>query len=167
MTSERIDDYVQDVFSNLMMRVNTCIPGQIVSYDRTSQTAEIQPVLKIKFVEKDPENLPIIKDVPVVYPGSGGYWLTFDLVPGDYVLLLFSQRSIGAWQTQGGIVDPSRRRKFHMSDAIALPGINPNPDVLSGLESGGMSIQNRDGSKYIKIKSTGQVNINGNLTVDP
>ena len=49
--------------------------------------------------------------------------MQFDLVPGDTVLLVFSERSIDKWAQQGGEVDPLDSRLHHLSDPVALPGL--------------------------------------------
>lgn len=154
------------IIDSYMMDVYTCMPAQIISFDRDNQTCEVQPVLQIKFYdEPEPVNLPIVTDVPVVFPGSGDFWITVDLKPDSYVLLIFSQRAIANWLTQGGVVEPETARKFSLSDAIAIPGINPFPDKIDSFDADCITIRNRDNTVFVKITDT-QVNINGNFTVD-
>lgn len=154
MFREIIDSYVMNMY--------TCLPAQVISFDRSNQTCEVQPVLKIKFYD-EPEavNLPIITDVPVVFPGSGDFWVTVDVKADSYVLLVFSQRSIASWLNGGGVVEPEVSRKFHISDAIAIPGINPFPDAIENFDADCITIRNRNNDQFVKVKAD-CVEVNGN-----
>lgn len=173
------------ICQSLISQIHTCMPGKIISFDREKQTAKIQPCLKIKLSELDePSVLPVIMDAPVFFPSCSGFCLTYDVSPGDYCLILFSERSIGAWMQNGGVIDSSART-HDLSDAIVFCGIQPETDVFSpGVEADSMVLRSRDDATKIRIKSdnillenangtielksTGQVAINGsNLTVDP
>lgn len=58
-------------FSGLMggalVGMNTAMPCKVLSYDVSTCTAKIQPLFKIKEIDKDPENLPPIEGVPVLF----------------------------------------------------------------------------------------------------
>jgi hypothetical protein len=163
------------VFDALLAGVRTCTIGKVTVFDRASETVSVQPVLKRKYKGiDDPQELAVITDVPVVWFGSGNFWVTTDIAVGSYVLLVFAERSIANWIDRGGIVDPQRSRKFDESDAIAIPGINPNPETLdSGVTASALEIRTRDGKTYIRLEDdaitikaeTGAVTINGNLEV--
>lgn len=114
--------------------VNTCLPGEVVSYDRDTQTAKIQPSLKIKYADGSLVDRPIINRVPVQFSGTQEIKIHFDLKPGDTGILVFSQRSLDKWKETGGVVSPDDSRKFNLSDAYFLPGARPaaTPFPLEG-----------------------------------
>jgi hypothetical protein len=102
-----------------------------------------------------PELHPIVEDVPVVYPGGGGFFFTFDILPGSYVLLLFAERSIENWANLGGIGDPQSTRKCDLSDAIAIPGLLPLPNILvPPVDPLAATIRNKLGTSYVKVTDT-------------
>jgi hypothetical protein len=159
--------------------------GQVTAFDAAKQTISAQPVLK-QLLDGDDEAdmLPIIEDVPLVLFGSGDMWMTVDISVGSYVLLLVSERAIETWLDQGGIVDPQRNRIFDLSDAIAIPGINPYPDILPGLASDAITLRLRDntasitletdgtitlsnGNGHITLANNGKATVNDHLTVEP
>jgi hypothetical protein len=142
------------VFESLLSDVHTCLVGQVTAFDATEQTVSVQPVLKRKFEGlDDPVSLPVIEDVPVVYLGSGDLWITVPVEVDSYVLLVVCERSIANWLDRGGIVDPERSRKFDLSDAIAIPGINPSPDKLTnGVTTSAIELRTRDGKTFIRVK---------------
>lgn len=166
MTS--VIDTFSNMFENLLTSIHTCMPGQVVTYDSTRQVVSVQPVFMRKYYDSEvPTPLPIIDDVPIVFTGSGDKWIIVDIIPGDYVLLLFSERAISDWLVSGGVIDPRRNRKFHLSDAIAIPCLNPfSSPIVSSISPGSIGIVSKTGTVHIEVKSTGRVYINGNMTID-
>ena len=116
---------IHSVVEYRLSNLHTCLPGRVEKYDPETQKADVKPLLKRKFKDNTEIELPVIVNAPVVFPRSGGGSLTFPVVKGDGVLLLFSERSLDQWLSAGGDVAPDDRRKFDLSDAIAIPGLNP------------------------------------------
>jgi hypothetical protein len=157
---ERLEVALLDIISSYMAgHVNTIMPGQIVSFNRSEGTATIQPCFQRVYADRDdPETLPPIEDVPVFFFGSGDRWLTVDLKADSYVILLFAQRALATWFEQGGIVDPAQSRKFALSDAIALAGLIPSPDELpAAIEADSIALRNSSNDSYIKIDGSDDV----------
>jgi hypothetical protein len=108
----------------------------VESYDSATQKISAQPLIKRGYTdetgERIAERLPIITGVPVVFPGGGGYRVTFPIAKGDTVLLIFSEASLDKWLAHGGDVDPNDDRRHTLSDAIAIPGLR---DFAHALDS--------------------------------
>ncbi|HDK0301007.1 TPA: translation initiation factor IF-2, partial [Escherichia coli] len=94
----------------IMSAMRVSIPGIIQSFDPEAVTAVIQPA--IKGVEHDASgaevsvNLPLLVDVPVIFPRGGGCTLTFPVKEGDECLVIFADRCIDFWWQSGGIQEP-------------------------------------------------------------
>lgn len=90
---------------------------------------DVQPVMKRAYTNEDgvrtAEKLPVIPSVPLIYPGGGGFVVTWPMQVGDEVLLVFSDDSLDSYLQVGGAqdIDPQDDRRHHLSDAIAIPGI--------------------------------------------
>lgn len=134
------------------------MPGIIVSYDASTNKAEIQPALNKSYVS-GPMPLPILNNVPILFPN----FISFPINIGDYVLLIFSQRAIDLWLAVGGQVTPNDPRKFNISDAIALPGLKPFTEDFSG--NAGTDFQISFGGSIISISPTGAIQIRTASTV--
>lgn len=163
-------------------KMNVAMPAVVTAYDGKNRVS-VQPVVHRKYLGQDSKPLPVIEDVPVLYPGSGEYWLTFKIVVDSFVMLVCSQRSIDSWKNSPGgeVGDASTPRRFSMSDAVAIPGLMPFAtalDVADGLELrndagdvkiniNGTDITIVNGSGTITMNGSGQVDINGHLTVEP
>lgn len=119
---------IRDAIEQRLAEVHVSMPGIVVSYD--GQYADVQPALMRKYVnETTPTKLPIIKNVPVVWPSTKLSSLTLPLNTGDEGVLVFSERSLDKWILTGGIMDPRDARKHHLSDAQFIPGRMSKPNL--------------------------------------
>jgi hypothetical protein len=134
--------------------LHVSIPARVTRADLAKGLLDVQPLVK-DLVERDagPEALsvPVIANVPVVWPGAGGFRLTFPIAAGDTVLLVFSDRSLDQWLAKGGEVDPRDPRRHALPDAVAIPGLRSFKDPWGGAASDGLTI-GKDGGPQIKVK---------------
>lgn len=116
--------------AQILADTRVSIPARVERYDSAKQLVDVKPLLKESYRaengEEIIESLPVITNVPVVFPGAGGFRLTFPVAVGDTVLLVFADRSIDSWLDQGGEASPLDERRHHLKDAIAIPGLHPN-----------------------------------------
>lgn len=117
-----LESVIQRAIDFNLSQVNTCLPGIVTRYDHAKQQADVQPALKKKYQTGEVVSLPVIPNVPVAHPRAGQSIVHMPIAVGDTVLLIFSQRSLDKWLSSGGQVDPEDARKFHLSDAFAIPG---------------------------------------------
>jgi len=165
MNKPTLTQGVKAAIDYALRSIHTCLPGRIEEYDHEEQMASVTPLLSIGYEDGTSLDLPIVQNVPVVFPSGGGASITFPLEQGDGVLLVFSERSIDQWLARGGVVVPDDPRIFDLSDAIAIPGLNPFKGNGLAQDNDGVWISYNDAT--INIKKDGQVDINdGNLTVD-
>jgi hypothetical protein len=171
---DQLDIAIPKIFFSLLLgNVHTAMPGLVQSFDRDKQTITVQPVLQRRFEDRDtPENLPILEDIKVMFFGAGGYWVTVDITPGSYVLLIVNERSLDNWLETGGICDPDSMRFFDFSDSVAIPGILPNNEALGSFDADCMTIRNLANDLYIKIQTdkiaikVPTLEIEGDVTID-
>lgn len=155
-------DAVRNSIFSVLNDVHTCLPGIVKSYDPSTNKATIQPALnKAFFAGAMP--MPILENVPIMFPGGSSFNITFPVKPNDYVLLLFAERSIDLWLSVGGQVTPNDPRKFDLSDAIAIPGLQPFNSNFSG-NNGNDFLISFAGSE-IRIDSNGAIQIKTGSTV--
>ena len=144
----------------------SALPGAIVAYDPATQRADIKPQLKFtlrdEFAGKEMlEDLPIICDVPIMFPRFGEFMMTMPVAVDDTVLLVFCDRSIDKWKTNGGNVDPIDLRSHDISDAVAIPGLYPKPEVLPSTLATGMAL-GKVGDTTLQIHIDGtSINLGG------
>lgn len=128
-----------------MGRIHTSIPGRIESYDSSTQKATVKPLVKNVEIPSEGneivDDLPVINDVPVIFPRSAGFFLSFKVAPGDLVLLLFCERSVDEWvHGNGENQEPADPRRHSLSDAVCIPGLFPFKKALKNSDTSGVKL---------------------------
>lgn len=161
MRNETLESGLQTIFRELLTGINTAFVGIVVSFDGTNKIS-VQPSVKFQPVGGDEQPLPVLEDVPVIFPGGAALKIAWAPIAGDEVLLICSQRSIDAWKTSGGLVSPGSKRRFSASDAIAIPGL----ESFSTASPVGLypKIESTTGG-VVEFGALGTVTINGHLEV--
>ncbi len=119
-------DLLLRAFRNKLGEVNVAVPGIVDRYDPAEQRADVRPTIRRVYSDGERLDPPVIVDVPVLWPRSGGASLTFPVRRGDPVLLVVCDRSIERWLTQGGeLRSPGDPRRHSLDDAVAVPGLVP------------------------------------------
>jgi hypothetical protein len=139
------------------------MPATIVSFDTSDCSASVQPSINKNYFDGTTEQLPVIHKVPVVFPVSGLASFTFPINAGDFCLLLFSERSLEEWKRLGINEKPIDRRKFALSDAIAIPGLIPFGSQMPALNNEDLVI--KYGDSEIRITQAGEIQINSGTEV--
>lgn len=165
-----------------LFEVHTSMPGQVVAVhsDASSkrQYCDVRPCLRrcleadeasaVPFVE---EELPVIPRVPIGYPQGGGWFVSYPLQPGDFVTLVFSERSIDRWIATA---KKARQQSISTGDvgthtldgAIALPvGPAPAGELLEGVSGADMVLGHVSGSPLLTFSADGTVTLQGHLVV--
>lgn len=161
----------------IMSAMRVSIPGIIQSFDPDAVTAVVQPAIKgVEHDESGAEvsvNLPLLVDVPVVFPRGGGCTLTFPVKEGDECLVIFADRCIDFWWQSGGIQEPVDGRMHDLSDAFCIVGPQSQTKKISGISTTAAQLRTDDGSAFIELAAGGavtisspQITINGPLQVN-
>ncbi len=160
---------VRSVIDDALGELHVGMPARVESYSTTTQKCSVQPLIWRVYETEDgdraAERLPVITDVPVCFPGAGGWRLTFPISRGDTVWLEFASASLALWLQRGGEVDPEDPRRHVLSDAVAFPGVRDFAHALSGVSSSSMVLG--DGSTQIEITADGAVQLGGPGTFNP
>lgn len=131
--------------------LHVSIPAKVVRVELAKGLVDAQPLVKDVF-DGQAVSVPVIPNVPVVWPGAGGYRLTFPIAAGDIVLLVFSDRSLDLWLEKGGEVDPEDPRRHALSDAIAIPGLRSFREPWTGAAEDA-AVLGKDGAPQVKASS--------------
>lgn len=147
------------IIERAVSKINTALPGKITKYDFTNQKASVQPLINYVSQEGDEIELPIINNVPVIMPQSGGAIVKLPVNIGDYVELRFHQRSLEEWLRDGKQSTPDDPRIYDLTDATAILGLNPFSKISPASNNEDVEII-YSGSSVV-IKKNGDIVING------
>ncbi len=154
---------IKGLIDSKLASVHTTTVGVIESFNAEKQTAVIRPAIK-KIVTTETKNTiiyntseyPLLVNVPVIFPGGGDWFMTFPVQEGDECLIFSMERSIGNWNKNGGVQDPSNyRRKLSFKDAVAMVGIQSQVTSLPSFNASEPELRNRDGSVKLTMTDDG------------
>lgn len=135
--------------------VMTAVPVIFKKHDTDKNTVHAQPAIKMKRVGADGKaewlQAPLLKDVPINYPGGGGASWTFPIKDGDEGIVLFQQRSIDKWWDQGGVQEQVHSRMHDISDGMAIPGFRSKPRKLNNVSTTKAQLRTDDGNTLIEF----------------
>lgn len=147
---------IRDAITAARLDIHTALPGVIQSFDPARMTCTVQPAIRAAIIQKSGAaravDLPLLVDCPVVFPGGGGYELTFPVKSGDDALIVFAERCIDAWWQSGGVQAAAEFRLHDLSDGFVIPGVRSQPRVVAGgVHMGGAEIRTDSGSARIQL----------------
>lgn len=163
---ERIGDpqeAIRAAIGGFLSGLQTALPGIVQTVDLTKSTCTIQPTIQAYVTQRDGSKmwvqLPVLLDVPIVFPCAGNFALTLPIAAGDEVLVIFASRCIDAWWQQGGIQIQAELRMHDLSDGFAIPGPRSLPHVLTAISGTTAQLRSKDGTAYVEIAAGGVINI--------
>ncbi len=155
MKNTSLSDVLTDLKSKLSNEFNVSIPALIEKYDFKTQKANVR--INIKPYQNIDIDYPVLPNIPVVFPSSGGASLTMPVKKGDGCLLVFCNLDIKNWLLGGDNIKASTARKHHLSDAVAIIGLNQF-SKQSNAENNDDLLISYSGSK-IRLKNGGIIDI--------
>lgn len=150
----------------LQAKLWTALPGIVTEVDYTKFTVSVQPAIKGQSEDADgkvtEEQLPVLVDVPIVFPNAGGWHMTYPIAVGDEVLVVFSSRCIDAWWQSGGVQKAMEKRMHDLSDGFAIPAPYSQPlaaEHVGGFSNNSVIIRDDKKENFIEFVTGGNVNV--------
>lgn len=145
-------------FAARMAEVHTILPGRVVSYDSATQRVDVRPMVRRPVPRADGgvllEELPIVRSVPVVLPGGGGFHVYIPLAAGDHVLLLCGDLDPARFLDTSEPSDPVDHRRHHLAHAFALPVVRPRADAIAPDPGPVVMVLGRESGPRVLISET-------------
>lgn len=149
-------ELIQELVAEGARDLHVSMPAKVESYNASKQTVDVVPQLRRPVPDGQDgfvtEALPKLSDVPVCFPRGGGFFVALPIQAGDYVLLVISDRNLGAWLATGSDADPGDIGSHTLDGAVAIPGVFPSASALS----------NANGSNLVlgsDAQSTGRIEL--------
>ena len=111
---------------DFLFSFHCAMPGIVESFDPETQTVTVRPANA---------QLPLLRDVPVFFPGTRSSAITWMIEPGDECLVIFADSAIDRWFDSGEPAEPLSDRSHDLSDAFAFVGFRSRPNVLQNFPS--------------------------------
>lgn len=142
----------------------TALPAFVKSYNAGKITVEAQPTIKAQIHQPDGKwidtTMPLCVDCPVVFPGGGGFVLTFPIAANDEGVLVFASRCIDSWWQSGGIQKQAELRMHDLSDGFFIPsGGMSLPNIPGNVNGATCQLRSKDGLLYIELAAGHVANV--------
>lgn len=156
---ERLDDPVEAQMAALdgkQAEIWTALPGIVEGFDPVAMTVSVQPSVKGQIQDESGKasavDLPLLVDVPVVFPCGGGFTLTYPIKNGDECLVVFASRCIDGWWQGGGVGGTPDERMHDLSDGIAIVGPRSQPrKLVPAVDAENVQLRTDDGEAHITM----------------
>jgi len=163
---ERISDEEETLrmaFDSNLANLWTALPCIVSAVDFDANTISAQPAIKGTTTNPNGStqsvNLPMLVDVPMVFPTAGGYSITFPVAIGDECLVVFASRCIDGWWQSGGVQEAMEFRMHDLSDGFAIIGTRSQARTVTAWDTANLQIRSDDHNTLIEVDKTGKVNI--------
>lgn len=170
---ERLNDPEESLrlaLESQQAQIWTALPGIVSGVDLDKQTVSVQPSVQGSVSDAQGNvsnvNLPVLVDVPIVWPRAGGFALTFPIKAGDEVLVVFSSRCIDAWWQSGGVGVAAEARMHDLSDGFAVLAPTSQSKKLSNVSSSNVQLRDEAGTTYVEIAPGGKIKLLGATSID-
>jgi hypothetical protein len=151
-----LNSILRSVIDSVLKQVHTAIPASVVSFDLTSMSATVKPLIKVQ--NKDGTFLSVsqVYKVPVMFPRTAISCLSYPISAKDTGLLLFSERSFDTWIAgDGKEVEPEDIRHHDLQDCVFIPGLFPTGKGKIPVNNDDLVIQHNNST--ITIKKNGDL----------
>ena len=139
----------------------TALPGVVQSFNAARMTAEVQPTVMAQVEGADGSKawvaLPLLVDCPVLFPGAGGFTMTFPVRAGDECLMIFASRCIDLWWQKGGVREQADIRLHDLSDGFVVLGPRSLPRALAAVSATDVQLRSDDGAAFVSIAPSGNI----------
>ena len=162
-TTPTLSQLLKESFRRQIENVYTAYPATVIEYD--NENLQVSISLDVKELRDGRElDLPVLNNVPVLFPRSGNAHVIFPISIGSKGLIVFSQRSIDGWIELGKALVPDDPRTHNINDGIFIPGLSPKNDLIT--RRGALdSVEVVNGETYIELMKGGTVNIKSTDTI--
>jgi hypothetical protein len=161
----QLETVIDNAITKSLLELHTMAPGIVQAWYPDEEEADIQITIKRKQDGKL-VNLPLLPHVPVRFFKCGSFAMTCEVTVGDYLMVIFSERSNDTWLESGGVQDPGDSRRHSLSDAYAIPFMYPQSEKIGDISEDTLQIKTLDGSTILSIEKGGKIKIKGDLEVD-
>lgn len=173
LQSERIDDLEEAIRVALRGQSATewhCLPGIVQSFNAAQGTCVVQIAIQMSVRKQDAQtlqwvSLPLLQDVPVIFPRAGNFVLTFPVQQGDEALIIFADRCIDNWWYLGGVQQQLEVRLHDLSDGFAFIGPFSKPNVPANISTSTVQLRTIGGATFLEMDSANNVNIHANVNI--
>lgn len=162
----KVNEYNYQQIHDRKLAESICVAAvvQVMSFDSTKMTVDVQPLSK-HLENGSYESQPPILGVPIACTRSGGFIFRPWFRAGDTGVVVYLDHDSDSTVAGGKEAEPITERNHSSSDAIFVGAIISGSYTIKNLLDESISLSTEDGNIYIAVKKDG-IEIKGDVTVD-
>jgi hypothetical protein len=137
-------------FTKLKQKMDGQLPAQIMSYNRTTNRATVQPMISMITTSGQRILRGQLASVPVLALGGGGFFINFPLSDGDVGWIRASDRDISLYLQSLQQSPPNTKRLHSFEDGLFIPDAMNKYTFTP--DAGGMVISSYDGTTRVVLQ---------------
>lgn len=129
------DELLRLALEGALADVHTSCSAEVVSYDAAKKRANVKLVMRRALRGDDGdavkyESQGVIPNVPVVGLGSGGFFLSLPVSPGDTGRLHFAETDESQWESTGEVSNPRDLTRHGLGSCVFVPSPRQPPATV-------------------------------------
>ena len=148
---------LQFAFYKMLQNVNGMLPAQVIRYDRVNNRVQVQLLIAVVTTGGTQVSRPQLASLPVALFGGGGFFLSFNLNPGDLGWVWANDRDISLFLQNYTESPPNTGRVKNFSDGLFIPDVMKSY-TLADDDKDNAILQSTDGTVKISF-GTGKITI--------
>ena len=153
-SSSTLSGAFKHIGGKMSQRTDDMLPAIIISYDRATNRAIVQPQIKMISTNGDVIVRNQLASIPIMQFGGGGFVLNFPLNNGDLGWIKATDRDISLFLQSYTQVQPNTDRVHNFSDGVFIPDVMKGYSI-SGADSNNAVLQSLDGTIKISFGASG------------
>lgn len=138
------------VLRKFLQGVDDCLPARVVSYDRDTNIATVQPLVSMLTTDNRQVARATVSQVPVFRFGGGGFSLSYPLQANDLGWIKANDRDVSMVMQTFAAGAPNTRRMHSFEDAWFIPD-RLRSIVIAGEDADCAVLQSDDGVLKLSI----------------
>lgn len=152
--ADTLPGMIRFVLTKFLQKTDDMLPAQVIAYDRTTNRAQVMPLIQVVTTASEVVNRAVIASIPVLQLGGGGFVASFPIQPGDLGWIKANDRDISFFKKTLKNSAPNTQRKHSFEDAIFIPDSMFRNVTIAGEDTNNLVIQNNAGTVKIAWWST-------------
>ncbi len=136
-----------------MQGMDNCLPAIVIAYDRASNRATVQPMIKMVGTDGKSISRAQIASVPVFQIAGGGFMLNFPIKAGDLGWIKAVDRDISLYLQASAEQQPNTNRMHSFNNGFFLPQTLGGYTIY-GADTDSVVLSTLDGSTRIAVSAT-------------
>lgn len=148
--TEDLTGAFKHIFNKMLQRVDGMIPARIIAFDRATNRASVQPLIKMLTTGGFVVSRAPLASVPVMQFGGGGFVMNYPFNQGDLGWIKANDRDISLFLQSYNEAQPNTIRIHNFSDGVFIPDVMKGWTIASE-DSINAVIQNLSGTVKISL----------------